>query len=81
MTNLEKAALCDRLSFPPEDDRHITIDKLLREYAAILRADVMIPGAENMDDRFAWLEAKAIDMGYMLTPEPEHPDSPHDAGQ
>jgi hypothetical protein len=77
MADLEKAEMCERLSFPPEDSRHITVDKLLREYAAILRADVTIPGTENMDERFAWLEAKAIDMGYMLVPEPEHPDSPH----
>lgn len=30
--------------------------------------DTTIPGAENMDARFAWLEAKAIDMGYVLVP-------------
>jgi hypothetical protein len=40
-------------------------------------SDTTIPSRDNMDARFAWLEAKALDMGYLLTPEPEHPDSPH----
>lgn len=39
-------------------------------------ADVTIPGADDMAARFAWIEAKASDMGYMLVPQPEHPDSP-----
>ena len=39
--------------------------------------DATIPGSDNMDARFEWLQSKAIDMGYMLVPEPEHPDSPH----
>jgi len=38
VTDLEKADMCERLSFPPDDPRHITVDKLLREYAAILRS-------------------------------------------
>ncbi|MBV5269005.1 MAG: hypothetical protein JZU55_02640 [Afipia sp.] len=41
------------------------------------KSDTVIPSSKDMDARFAWLEAKAIDMGYMLVPEPPHPDSPH----
>jgi len=51
---LEKAALCERLSFPPDDDRHITIDKLLREYAEVLRAGVA--------------QTPAVPDGYVLVP-------------
>lgn len=40
-------------------------------------SDTTLPGTDNMDARFAWLEAKCADMGYVLVPEPEHPDSPH----
>lgn len=38
-----------------------------------------IPGSDDMDARFDWLQSKAVDMGYMLVPEKEHPDSPHAA--
>jgi len=59
-TDLEKAEMCERLSFPPEDPRHITVDKLLREYAAILRTGGVaqaVPnlgtvGVENLADWF-----------------------------
>lgn len=47
--------------------------------AAPVNPETTIPGTDDMDKRFAWLEAKAIDMGYVLVPEPEHPDSPHAA--
>lgn len=40
-------------------------------------AETIIPSSENMDARFEWLQSKAADMGYVLTPEPEHTDSPH----
>lgn len=39
--------------------------------------DTTLPGPDDMDARFAWLESKAADMGYTLVREPEHPDSPH----
>jgi hypothetical protein len=32
----------------------------------------------DLDARFKRLGAEASDLGYVLTPEPEHPDSPHD---
>lgn len=41
------------------------------------QSDTIIPGTDDMEARHAWLEAKAADMGYVLVPEPEHPDSPH----
>ncbi|MFA6244804.1 MAG: hypothetical protein WC655_27920 [Candidatus Hydrogenedentales bacterium] len=43
----------------------------------LLLPDNILPGSENMDARFEWLQSKAIDMGYSLVPEGEHPDSPH----
>lgn len=39
---------------------------------APVNPETTIPGTDDMDKRFAWLEAKAIDMGYVLVPEPEH---------
>jgi hypothetical protein len=71
VSEIELGNARSRSAFPVDPEKKRRFDEI-KTLAAANQSD-----GGDLDARFKRLEAEATDLGYVLTPEPEHPDSPH----